>query len=820
MKTINKFPAVVVLAAFIWAGLVQAQASDLLFSQLSDGQSTYGPSELWTPAGINSEVADDFDVVGNIDRVVASGFIWGTVDFQGVYIRFYAYNADGTPGALQQQYFLTGGFNAGTIDVALSPAFAASGRHFVSVQPVINYWYWWSANSSAPHGQPFYFRNLAAGQTAWQHGDNLNLNWNADVTFSLYGTVAGPGQITRLSTTTLARSGYLEIFGLNFGGSGKVLIAGLSAPVADWTSDHIVAYVPEATPLSSVSVLVVNASGLSSNTVNLNVVARQSSGRVNWRFRMNGPYAEVRPVIAADRTVYAIDVFKHLYALKPDGGLKWLVRGAGDKGVAVGVDGTIYVASDDFIKAFNPDGTAKWTFVQNPRALICLGVSVGPDGNIYSVGTQGMGVFSLTPAGALRWTNTEGYTRPPIDYAEIVFGPNGSKEQLYFYANQHLRGLGLDGSSVFTIPGGLAQLNPGMQPTIGPDGRVHTVLTTYSPSGSPLWSFPTPYPYNVFTQPDVGSDGVHFFVQNLIQLFALNANGSQRWHVTLPDYVAGPVVDPLNTQLVMGSADTLDHAGFIVSKSARDGSELWRVVLPMEDPTVFNATLGTYGFNQLVDTRARFTADGLTAYLVTATATGDNNTSKSFVYSLNASVTGPTPTPTPSPTATPTPTPSPTATPTPTVQVTIQTNPVGRTFSVDGTTYSSTHTFAWPSGSSHTVATTSPQSGGTGVRYVWTRWSDNGAISHTVAPTTNKTYTATFRTQYYLTMSHGTGGTVNPISGWRNSGATISINATPGSGYSFTNWSGSGGGSYSGTNNPASITMRGPITERATFTHN
>jgi hypothetical protein len=225
-----------------------------------------------------------------------------------------------------------------------------------------------------------------------------------------------------------------------------------------------------------------------------------------------------------------------------------------------------------------------------------------------------------------------------VEYAEIVFGPNGSKQQLYFYANQHLRGVGLDGSSVFSIPGSIAQLNPGMQPTIRHDGSVHTVLTTYSPSGSPLWSFPTPYPYNVFTQPDVGSDGVHFFVQNLIQLFALNPDGSQHWHLTVPDYLAGPIVDPLNTQLVMGSANTLDHAGFIVSKSAKDASELWRVVLPMEDPTVFNSALGIYGFNQYVDTRARFTSDGATVYVVTATATGDNNTSKSFVYSLNAAL--------------------------------------------------------------------------------------------------------------------------------------------------------------------------------------
>ena len=93
--------------------------------------------------------------------------------------------------------------------------------------------------------------------------------------------------------------------------------------------------------------------------------------------------------------------------------------------------------------------------------------------------------------------------------------------------------------------------------------------------------------------------------------------------------------------------------------------------------------------------------------------------------------------------------------------------------------YSSTQTFSWAPGSSHTIATTSPQSGGTGVRYVWTNWSGGGAISHTVAPTTNTTYTATFRTQYYLTMTHGTGGTVSPASGWKNSGATVSISATP-----------------------------------------
>jgi len=75
-------------------------------------------------------------------------------------------------------------------------------------------------------------------------------------------------------------------------------------------------------------------------------------------------------------------------------------------------------------------------------------------------------------------------------------------------------------------------------------------------------------------------------------------------------------------------------------------------------------------------------------------------------------------------------------------------------------------------------------------------------------------------THHYLTMSNGTGGTVRPTSGWRKSGANISISARPGNGYSFSGWTGTGNGSYSGLNNPASITMDGPITETATFTHN
>ena len=186
-------------------------------------------------------------------------------------------------------------------------------------------------------------------------------------------------QINSLSATTLARSGRLRIFGTGFGTDGQVLIDGQPSPIADWTDTLIVAYVPETARLAQVTVQVITSGG-SSNTVSLTVTTRQSNDRVKWRFQHSGMYTVVRPAVGPDGTVYVVDVNYHLYALSPDGALKWIVRGAGYKGLTVGADGTIYTGSESAIKAFNPNGTLKWTFVQNPMAFIMLGPNVGPDG--------------------------------------------------------------------------------------------------------------------------------------------------------------------------------------------------------------------------------------------------------------------------------------------------------------------------------------------------------------------------------------------------------------------------------------------------------
>lgn len=151
------------------------------------------------------------------------------------------------------------------------------------------------------------------------------------------------------------------------------------------------------------------------------------------------------------------------------------------------------------------------------------------------------------------------------------------------------------------------------------------------------------------------------------------------------------------------------------------------------------------------------------------------------------------------------------------VSVTVNTDPPGRAFTVDGIDYTQSQTFIWEPGLPHTIATVSSQDGTAGTRYVWENWSDGGAISHTVTPSSNATYSARFETQHQLTMNSTGNGTVAPASGWHAAGAEVSLDATPDPGYGFNGWTGSGSGSYSGWANPAVVTMNGPVTESAAF---
>jgi len=152
-----------------------------------------------------------------------------------------------------------------------------------------------------------------------------------------------------------------------------------------------------------------------------------------------------------------------------------------------------------------------------------------------------------------------------------------------------------------------------------------------------------------------------------------------------------------------------------------------------------------------------------------------------------------------------------------TVLASVQSSVAGAAFSVDGTVYTNANTFNWLSGSSHTLAAANTQSGGAGTQFIWSAWSDGSSVTHIVNPAISTNYNAVFTAQYYLTMSTGLGGSISPVSLWTNSGAVVMISATPSNGYAFSDWTGAGNESYSGSSNSAAVVMNGAVAENATY---
>lgn len=155
-----------------------------------------------------------------------------------------------------------------------------------------------------------------------------------------------------------------------------------------------------------------------------------------------------------------------------------------------------------------------------------------------------------------------------------------------------------------------------------------------------------------------------------------------------------------------------------------------------------------------------------------------------------------------------------------TVALALKSDPVGRFVSADGLPEAAPQVSSWLPGTMHTVSTDSVQQGAVGTRYVFQSWSDGGASAHSInVPSSYSELTATFGTEYFLTTATDSGGQVD-ASGWNASGSVVEVHAVPDSGYSFSHWTGSGSGSYSGAANPAVVTMSGPITQTAYFLPN
>jgi uncharacterized protein (TIGR03437 family) len=154
----------------------------------------------------------------------------------------------------------------------------------------------------------------------------------------------------------------------------------------------------------------------------------------------------------------------------------------------------------------------------------------------------------------------------------------------------------------------------------------------------------------------------------------------------------------------------------------------------------------------------------------------------------------------------------------PALTITFQTSPAGLQFSVDGAApLTAPQTLSLANNVAQTISVVTPQAGAAGTQYAFSSWSDGGAATHSINVTAAATYTATFQTQYRLTLSASpaAGGTVTPASGtFYTSGAAVPVVATPNKGYVFTGWTGNVGNSTAAS---TTVTMGSAQTVVANF---
>jgi hypothetical protein len=385
-------------------------------------------------------------------------------------------------------------------------------------------------------------------------------------------------------------------------------------------------------------VAVALASALVSPDARASDAALDAASRVKWRVKVSLDYFVHDPGVGPDGTIYIPNNFGRTQAVDPaDGSTKWVADYGGGSGpISVGPDGTVYTAGGgqgtvggtDSISALRPDGTLKWMFTATRDGLLA-GPTVGPDGNLYAVtDVSGIGFFSLTPAGQLRFATGEFSDYGPQGM-NIAFG----QDRAYFGFDNF--GLGPGGLYAYDLNGVLrwtvgASGDP-PSPAVGPNGNVVFLafpsnigksVWSYTGAGQPVYKF-YEFPGNEQSTPDVAVDNVAYLTRNLSTLLALNPSGTVKWRSTIDGITFAPRVNKQNTVVFMGGRMTYGQPGFVRAVTTA-GQQLFQIALPDEP--------GFEPYGQLVPTsRPVFAPDGNTAYVV-ADVAGDGNVPLADTY--------------------------------------------------------------------------------------------------------------------------------------------------------------------------------------------
>jgi len=322
---------------------------------------------------------------------------------------------------------------------------------------------------------------------------------------------------------------------------------------------------------------------------------------------VKGRVINQQQTVNADGTIYfatwgAVDEeaedYAHglLYALNPDGTLKWVYDpgpadcplektwcyGTIETSPVIGPDDTIYIGrGDGILRAVNPDGTLKWSFETIPntkgRGQIISSPAVSRDGVIYfgtiaNLLSQGFGnnvfyaVKDMGDHAELLWTYpedaAEGGTLDHEIWGNPAIGLDGT---VYFSVGRTVYAFWPDGTERWHK----TTLYKMYTPVVGPDGTIYVqatgttgVVYALNPDGTKKWTYAVGEGETTVSNVSIGPDGTLYVgsgtredqatpdifdePQNIGKLYALVDAGDHaetKWVVDFGSSVGAPAID-------------------------------------------------------------------------------------------------------------------------------------------------------------------------------------------------------------------------------------------------------------------------------------
>lgn len=243
--------------------------------------------------------------------------------------------------------------------------------------------------------------------------------------------------------------------------------------------------------------------------------------------------------------------------------------------VTLAPDGTIYAGSSQGVFAISPDGKMKWHAEYGGLSYTTLGT----DGVLYAAEMHGM-IFGVSPDGTVSWKpqyGLIGFHAPPARGPGVILFANTTSDLYAFEPgasqaawSQSTFREGAISASV-SLPGSAAVgMNSASAPVVYSDdsialSRQHWV-TMFSRDGTPAWSLEVTS--HQLTQAALGEDGT-IYAGDGKSLYAVSTAGNLSWKYDAADgcCIGSPVVDADGT-IYFSSAASVTALG-------RDGQLKW-----------------------------------------------------------------------------------------------------------------------------------------------------------------------------------------------------------------------------------------------------